>query len=245
MKNGILKIVLAAGTVLAGVVHANAEVFPATPTIHATVGDTVEYVFTADDPGTEFIVFGGQTATPDSTYYENPGVLSGILTQAGTFHFTVYAHDAFNMTLSEREYTLIVAPEAVAKPVGRDVSFDVDAGSSVTIPTSSLIDSIDGNFEFVWFPDQPSNGFLSTVGNNVVYEPNPGFSGSDSFTFVIVASKESGGSTEYVESDPRTVTLTVKAAEAPETPTPAACHMPAGQTSKFVFRSRNTGVLPC
>lgn len=42
----------------------------------------------------------------------------------------------------------------------------------------------------------------------------------------------------------RIYTITV-ADPAPETPTPAACHMPSGQSSRFVFRPRNTGVLPC
>jgi hypothetical protein len=244
MLKRILMAGVAAGTVLMGVTAGSAEVFPVSPTLHATVGDTVEYVFTADDPGTEFIVMGGSTAFLDWSYNTNPAVASGVLTQAGTFVFTIYSRDAFNATLSEREYTLTVAPQAVAKPVGRDVSLGVVAGAPLTISSSALIESIDGSFEFLWFPAQPSQGWLSSPGTDVVYTPNAGATGLDSFTYVIVASKGSGGSMEFAESDARTVTLTIDEAEETETPQPVACTGPAGENGKFVFRYR-AKTLPC
>jgi hypothetical protein len=226
---------LTAGTVMLGVTAAQAEVLPATPTLYATVGDAVNFTFIADDADVEFMVMGGYGAGLDWSYFTYPAAASGVLTQAGTFTFTIYSRDMFNMTLSEREYTLVVAPAAFARPVGRDASFGVEAGVPLTISSSALIDSIDGGYEYMWFPAQPSKGTLSMSGIDVVYTPTAGATGTDSFTFVIVASK----STEYAESDPQTVTLNLSSGE---TPQPIGCTITGG--AKFVFRHKSM-LLPC
>jgi|GEM_PF-6167707 len=68
--------------------------------------------------------------------------------------------------------------------------------------------AIDAGGATAW--TQPSNGFVTMDGNSLVYDPNVGFVGTDSFTYVI---QDEDGNV----SDPATVTVTVEAvALAPE-----------------------------
>ncbi|MBF7072105.1 cellulose binding domain-containing protein [Glaciecola sp. MH2013] len=90
--------------------------------------------------------------------------------------------------------TVNQAPSAIAQSV------DVDEGSSVAI-TLAGTDS-DGTIDSYVISTQAQSGVLSGSGANLTYSPNAGFSGADSFAFVV---RDNDGAL----SSPATVSITV------------------------------------
>lgn len=84
-------------------------------------------------------------------------------------------------------------------PTANDQSVNVDYGkpTGITLTTSDV-----GGNTLDWIVvDQPAHGTLTGTGPTLTYTPDPGFSGSDSFTFK--------ASLETVESNTATVSITV------------------------------------
>src|SRR6266571_8168604 len=93
-------------------------------------------------------------------------------------------------------------------PTADNKSVNTKAGTPVTITltaTSPIPNDVNLKFSVL---SMPQNGKLATgtTSNTVTYTPNPGFSGSDSFTY-----KATDG--QGVDSNIATVTITVKAAQ--------------------------------
>ncbi len=93
-------------------------------------------------------------------------------------------------------------------PTADNKSINTTAGTPVTITltgTSPIPNDVNLKFSVL---SMPQNGKLATgtTSNTVTYTPNPGFSGSDSFTY-----KATDG--QGVDSNIATVTITVKAAQ--------------------------------
>src|SRR6266702_3771514 len=93
-------------------------------------------------------------------------------------------------------------------PTAENKSINTTAGTPVTITltgTSPIPNDVNLKFSVL---SMPQNGKLATgtTSNTVTYTPNPGFSGSDSFTY-----KATDG--QGVDSNIATVTITVKAAQ--------------------------------
>src|SRR5438876_2903605 len=93
-------------------------------------------------------------------------------------------------------------------PTADNKSINTTAGTPVTITltgTSPIPNDVNLKFSVL---SMPQNGKLATgtTSNTVIYTPNPGFSGTDTFTY-----KATDG--QGVDSNIATVTITVKAAQ--------------------------------
>jgi hypothetical protein len=131
---------------------------------------------------------------PTVIYTPNPGFV-------GTDSFSFVADDGH--LVSEPATVSVTVEAAPEAPVANPQTVTTVEGESVSITlTGSDADNAPLNFSIV---DMPTNGTLDTSGLPVVvYTPNPGFSGSDSFSFTV----DNG---EMV-SDPATVTVVVEEA---------------------------------
>lgn len=103
-------------------------------------------------------------------------------------------------------------PPAIPKPTADDKSVTTAYQTAATIQLSGAL--IAGSLETLTFSivTNPSTGSLGSIqsDNTIVYTPNSGFSGSDSFTYKSIDGVD--------ESDPATVSITVEAAPAPPAP---------------------------
>ena len=98
-------------------------------------------------------------------------------------------------------------------PVAIADSFTLNANTSVNLGVLSNDFDTDGDSLSSIIETPPSNGTLTQLADgSIVYTPNPGFFGTDSFTY-----RASDGS---LESDVETVTLIVEAVTPPSNPEP-------------------------
>lgn len=84
-------------------------------------------------------------------------------------------------------------------PTANDQSVNVDYGKPTGITLSAS--DVGGNTLEWIVVDQPAHGTVTGTGPTLTYTPDPGFSGSDSFTFK--------ASLETVDSNTATVSITV------------------------------------
>jgi uncharacterized protein YhjY with autotransporter beta-barrel domain len=144
--------------------------------------------------------------TLDST----TGVLSGTPTATGSFTLRAIATDSNNAS-GTVNYTLNVSE---ALPIARAVAATVSANSSNnTLPLALS----GGVATAVNIANAPAHGTATASGTAITYTPNPGYSGSDSFTYN--ATNSAGSSANA------TVLLTITAT--PLTFTPAGGSFPA------------------
>lgn len=174
---------------------------PATTLSNGTVGSAYAANLNAASGGTApytYLVTAG-ALPPGITLTAGTGALSGTPTSAGTFNFAVTATDSSTGTgpynSAQRGYSLqIINIPPVANPVSASVAYDSGANPitlNITggVPTSVAIGTA------------PSHGTAIASGTSITYQPNPGYAGSDSFTYT--ATNGAGTST------PATVTITV------------------------------------
>jgi len=113
----------------------------------------------------------GGTA-PNFTYTPNPGYL-------GPDRFTFKVNDGA-LDSGIATVAITVAPPN-HPPVASRQTVTVVAGTRTTVPLAVL--DADGNPLRCAILGGPQNGRLSGLGTNYVYVPNPGFTGTDSFTY--------------------------------------------------------------
>jgi hypothetical protein len=70
-------------------------------------------------------------------------------------------------------------------PVAVNDAASVEGGSSVTIPVLTNDSDPDGDAFSITSNTQPAHGTVTLVGNQFVYTPNPGYEGTDVFTYQI------------------------------------------------------------
>jgi len=130
-----------------------------------------------DDPLTYVVVSGPSNGSlsgtaPDLTYMPNPNF-------NGPDSFTFKANDGFEDG-NIATVSVTVAPVNDA-PVANDDSVTTQENTAVAILlTASDADGDPLTYSVV---GAPANGTLSGTAPNLTYTPNPGFTGSDSFTF--------------------------------------------------------------
>ncbi len=139
-----------------------------------------------------FALSGG--ALPSGVGLSADGMLAGTPTVDGTFNFAVTVTDALGFTAST-SYTWAVA---MNPPVVFDDTVTTLGGSLVSIAVTGNDTGNIGSIEIVAAPMQ---GTATVTGLEVVYTPQAGFSGSDSFRYTATGL---GGT-----STPATVTVTV------------------------------------
>ena len=151
------------------------------------------------------------------------GLLSGVPTQAGTFPFTVTATDARGVSVT---VSASLTTKAAEKPVVTPITTPEPVAGPTVIDLSSLIN---GFYDTVVIVDPPKHGTAvvqsgasmpapasrsarsasapsSTI---IVYTPNPGYIGPDSFTY---AATGPGGT-----SNPAPISVSVTASAPPVT----------------------------
>ncbi|MBP1871432.1 hypothetical protein J2Z19_001144 [Ensifer adhaerens] len=105
------------------------------------------------------------------------GRISGTPTTAGTANFTVTATDANNAT-GTASYSIAIVIQA---PTANNVRATVAANSAANPIT---LDLSGGAANTVSVETQPAHGTAAVSGLAITYTPTPGYSGSDSFTYV-------------------------------------------------------------
>lgn len=149
-------------------------------TLSASLG-TAPYTFTA-------------SGLPNGVTLAEDGTLSGIPEEAGDFTVTVTATDDLG-AIGQADLSLTVLPE---DPVAGDVSVSVAEGTSDNAITLSLSG---GAADSVAVYGDPSHGTATASGTAILYTPEPGYIGTDSFTYKVT---NAAGT-----SDPATVSITV------------------------------------
>lgn len=137
---------------------------------------------------------------PDGVSLASDGSLSGTPTETGGFSFSVTATDSsvgsgpYSGTGS---YTLTIADVA---PTANDVTATVAYNSAATPITLDISGSVATS---VAVESAPAHGVATASGLSISYQPDAGYSGPDSFTYI--ASNAAG------DSAPATVSITVGA----------------------------------
>ncbi|USB33588.1 Ig-like domain-containing protein [Paenibacillus sp. YPG26] len=163
------------------------------------------------DPSTVAIKTQPQhgTATPDSsgkvTYTPNPGY-SG----SDSFTYTVKDTNGAESSPATVTVTVTAAPVNTVPNAVNDTLTAAENTPGSVIVTANDTDAENGlDPSTVTIKTQPQHGTATPDSSGkVTYTPNPGYSGSDSFTYTV---KDTNGA----ESSPATVTVTVTAAGIP------------------------------
>ena len=174
-------------------------VLPATPLADGTLGTAYSASITAASGGTApyaYAVTAG--ALPGGLALNaTTGAITGTPGALGTFNFSVTATDASTGTgpySTTQNYVIeVVDVPPVANPVSITVPYNAPATNVPLSLTGGAPTSIIGT--------AASNGSATTSGITVSYQPNAGYAGPDSFTYIAV---NSGGA-----SAPALVSVTV------------------------------------
>lgn len=122
---------------------------------------------------------------------------------AGIYKITFRVTDNGTPALSGEETVNITVNEVNKPPVAANSTISLDEDSSVQVILKANDADLPANNLTYSIISQPLNGKLSGTAPNFVYQPNPNFNGTDSFTF-----KANDGS---LDSGAATVTINVKA----------------------------------
>ena len=146
---------------------------------------------------------GSRTYTPTINYTGSDSFIFGVEDPSG-----LSSQAAITITVNETDEVKIganVAPIAISQPEKESETLKVNEGQSLSI-TLTATDLEEGELSYQ-VVDPPQNGTLSGTAPNLTYRSNPGFGGTDSFTFVV-------NDGEF-DSLPATVRITVNAAPVP------------------------------
>ena len=224
-----------------------------TPVIGVAYNQTV-----ATSGGTAPVTFAVTTGALPAGLSLNAatGAITGTPTTAGAYSFTITATDANSLTDDQSYSGTIAAPPPEAVEISADVAAtEIESGTSVSFDLANLVK---GAFDDIRIVAPPSHGRLVQEGGNqarssggaqrigvtsasaspaassarvVTYQPNPGYTGPDSFQFVATGP---GG-----DSNVATVSINVRG-EAPAARSFSATAID-GQTLSFDLTAGLTG----
>jgi LysM repeat protein len=138
------------------------------------------------------IVLGGSGAARTLT-------ITPAADQSGTATITVTVKDSSGDQASA-SFDLVVVPVNDA-PVARDDFASTIQDTQVAIPVLANDSDVDGDLLQIGTFSEPANGSVHVAGETLVYTPNSGYTGEDSFTYTV--------SDGVLESLPATVTVTI------------------------------------
>jgi len=160
------------------------------------IGDTFSYSLVSgegDDDNASFTIAAGQLQTVASFDYETKN------------SYSIRVRTIDSGALYYEEALIISVTNVNDPPVAVDDSDTTPEDTPVTIDVLNNDYDIDGDTLTVDSVTQGANGSVINNGSNVTYTPDPGFNGTDSFTYTI--SDGNGG------TDTATVTVTVTVLE--------------------------------
>jgi large repetitive protein len=192
---------------------------------NGTVGTAYSQALTGSGgaaPYTFSLVSGG---LPPGMSMSSAGVFSGAPVLAGSYNFTVRATDLNGFT-GDQAYTVVIG---AAVPVAVNDTATTNAGSAVTIAVTA---NDSGTIASIALASAPVHGSAAVSGLSIVYTPNSGFFGSDSFTYT---ASGPGGT-----SNAATVSVTVSALPVP-VGVPQTVTTLAGQPVTFDAATGATG----
>lgn len=161
-------------------------------------GSTNFLSFGLQPPANGTVTLGANVGTASSffVYTPKPGFVG---TETFTYSFTPTLY-VFSNTAT---ITVNVLAQVIVSPIANNDIFSATQNVPITIsPTAN--DVVVGTMQSVTVKSQPANGTVVVSGNNFVYTPNPGFFGTNSFTYDF--------STTNGISNTATITLNVAAA---------------------------------
>ena len=168
-------------------------------------GDWLEYRVVSDPAhGMLFGTAPNLTYAPDAEFH-------------GQDSFAFMASDSFG-GMSIATVTVTVSP-VNDMPVAYDDDASVEQGGTVSIDVLANDEDVEAEFLTIVSVSAPQNGSATPAGVLVNYSPNPGFSGTDSFTYA-VSDGEGGAATA-------TVTVAVAASLPTQVPAPVPAPQPA------------------
>ncbi len=130
-------------------------------------------------------------ALPAGITLSRAGVLSGVPTTSGAFSFTVTATDANGLSVS-RALSLPIAPPAEPEVTDvQDVEVTANPGGADQPTTIDLSSSV-RNAARIEIVTPPAFGTATVDGFQVVYVPNVGYFGRDSFTYRAIGFDDGG-----------------------------------------------------
>jgi uncharacterized protein YhjY with autotransporter beta-barrel domain len=138
-------------------------------------------------------------ALPPGVMLAADGVLSGTATTSGTFTFTVTATDA-NGLFASAVFSVTIAPPA--DPVVTDVeNVDVTANADGSgEPTAIDLSTAVTNAARIEIVTPPAHGTATVNGFRVLYAPEVGYFGTDSFTYRAIGFTDDGASSRSVRT---------------------------------------------
>jgi hypothetical protein len=158
------------------------------------------------DPESDTLTFTAGTATNGTvggsganvTYQPDPNY-------NGQDSFTFTVDDGSNAPVTGTVTITVTAIDDPPEADAQSVTVNEDSSGTNTDPPTNAItltgSDPDQDAITAYTYTQPSNGTVAGTGPNVTYEPNPDYSGTDSFTFTVTANG--------VTSSPATVSITV------------------------------------
>ncbi len=156
---------------------------PATALANGTMGATYSATLNPASGGTSpytYAVTGG-ALPPGLALSPSTGTLSGTPSAAGNFNFSVTATDSSTgsgpYSSAPRSYALTIVN---IPPVANSVSATVAYNSGANPITLNITGGVPAS---VAIGTAPANGTAIASGTSITYQPNPGFRGSDSFTY--------------------------------------------------------------
>jgi Ca2+-binding RTX toxin-like protein len=161
-------------------------------------------VTATDDDVNDILTFSLLNEPEGASIDGATGAFSWTPTEAqgpGNYTFTIQVCDDGSPTLCAEETISVTIHEVNVAPIANSQSVTTEEDTPVTILLSGSDADIPANTLTFVIVTGPTFGTLSGTAPNLTYTPNPGFSGSDSFTFHI--------NDGTVNSAPATISLTI------------------------------------
>ena len=168
-----------------------------------TVGTVYSQTITAANGTAPYSFAITANKLPDGLSLSSAGVLSGTPTASGSFVFTVTATDDLE-AIGSAVYSIAISD---LRPIAGPVSATVPANSSANV----IAPDITGGTATSVQVGGASQGMATISGTSILYTPNPGFFGTDNFTYTATNAQGSSSASVTVTVSPPTLAFTPSA----------------------------------
>jgi VCBS repeat-containing protein len=147
---------------------------------------TFKVTATDSDLPANTLTYSMSNAPAGASINPTTGVFTWTPTEAqgpGSYTVTIRVTDNGSPVLSAEETITITVNEVNKAPVAEDATVNTEENKPVSIILRATDADLPANSLTFLIVSAPANGNLSGNGPNLTYTPNPGFSGTDRFTF--------------------------------------------------------------